>query len=89
MRISCVPLRPSFLCPLQSHSRLVAASCCKASPFSCPPYGTTPLSAPLFPAGFFQDKAADAKARGEVPKSKKDLDKVGAVPCWTMTSEDG
>lgn len=27
-------------------------------------------------AGFFQDQAADAKARGEKPKTKDELDKV-------------
>lgn len=33
-------------------------------------------------AGFFQDKAEDAKARGEVPKTKQELDKVdGAWHC--------
>lgn len=27
--------------------------------------------------GFFEDKKADAKARGEVPKNEKDMAKVG------------
>lgn len=29
--------------------------------------------------GFFEDKKADAKARGEVPKTEKDLAKVRLV----------
>jgi hypothetical protein len=38
----------------------------------------------LPPAGFFEDKKADAKARGEVPKSQKDMTKVRVVHsgCW-------
>lgn len=34
-------------------------------------------------AGFFEDKAADAKARGEVPKTKQEMDQVGlSLGAW-------
>jgi hypothetical protein len=38
----------------------------------------------LSPAGFFEDKKADAKARGEVPKSQKDMTKVLCSWCTVI-----